>query len=214
MGTQSSILAWRIPWTEEPGRLQSIGTQRVKPNWSNPTVACTHAEVFLIVTTWWGGGGEQHSWHLVGASQRCCYTRYNAQTCSPTTKSQGSQWYWCCSMTTLTLADLGPKLNILLLVCSFPTSQVGVAVAHHSPCSPRCPLSLRGLLQSILTTWVQRCRVRNAGSSLTLWRQLSSEAWRMMGPLGSHSWVITAVGRHRDAGKISLWISTPLAVQK
>ena len=25
MVTQSSILAWRIPWTEEPGRLQSIG---------------------------------------------------------------------------------------------------------------------------------------------------------------------------------------------
>ena len=25
----SSILAWRIPWTEEPGRLQSIGSQRV-----------------------------------------------------------------------------------------------------------------------------------------------------------------------------------------
>ena len=28
MGTPSSILAWRIPWTEEPGRPQSIGSQR------------------------------------------------------------------------------------------------------------------------------------------------------------------------------------------
>ena len=28
--THSSILAWRIPWTEEPGRLQSMGSQRVK----------------------------------------------------------------------------------------------------------------------------------------------------------------------------------------
>ena len=27
--THSSILAWRIPWTEEPGRLQSMGLQRV-----------------------------------------------------------------------------------------------------------------------------------------------------------------------------------------
>ena len=27
--THSSILAWRIPWTEEPGRLQSMGSQRV-----------------------------------------------------------------------------------------------------------------------------------------------------------------------------------------
>ena len=29
MTTHSSILAWRIPWTEEPGGLQSIGSQRV-----------------------------------------------------------------------------------------------------------------------------------------------------------------------------------------
>ena len=28
--THSSILAWRIPWTEEPGRLQSLGLQRVR----------------------------------------------------------------------------------------------------------------------------------------------------------------------------------------
>ena len=30
MDTHSSILAWRIPWTEEPGGLQSTGSQRVK----------------------------------------------------------------------------------------------------------------------------------------------------------------------------------------
>ena len=29
MATHSSILAWRIPWMEEPGRLQSMGLQRV-----------------------------------------------------------------------------------------------------------------------------------------------------------------------------------------
>jgi len=30
MATHSSILAWRIPWTEKPGRLQSMGSQRVE----------------------------------------------------------------------------------------------------------------------------------------------------------------------------------------
>ena len=30
MATDFSILAWRIPWTEEPGRLQSVGSQRVR----------------------------------------------------------------------------------------------------------------------------------------------------------------------------------------
>ena len=29
MATHSSILAWKMPWTEEPGRLQSMGSQRV-----------------------------------------------------------------------------------------------------------------------------------------------------------------------------------------
>ena len=30
MATHSRVLAWRIPWTEEPGGLQSIGLQRVR----------------------------------------------------------------------------------------------------------------------------------------------------------------------------------------
>ena len=32
MAIHSSILAWRIQWTEEPGRLQSMGSQRVRHN--------------------------------------------------------------------------------------------------------------------------------------------------------------------------------------
>ena len=32
MATHSSILAWKIPWTEEPGSLQSMGLQRVEHN--------------------------------------------------------------------------------------------------------------------------------------------------------------------------------------
>ena len=33
--THSSILAWKIPWIEEPGRLQSIGQQRVRHDWAH-----------------------------------------------------------------------------------------------------------------------------------------------------------------------------------
>ena len=32
MATHSSILAWKIPWTEEPGRLQSMGSPNVRHN--------------------------------------------------------------------------------------------------------------------------------------------------------------------------------------
>ena len=34
MATHSSILAWRIPWTEEPSKLQSVGLQRVRHDWA------------------------------------------------------------------------------------------------------------------------------------------------------------------------------------
>ena len=47
MATHSSILAWRIPWMEEPGRLQSIWSQRVGHNLSD-LHACT-----LINTDGW-----------------------------------------------------------------------------------------------------------------------------------------------------------------
>ena len=40
MATCSSILSWKIPWTEEPGKLQSTGWQRVGHNW-----ACMHASL-------------------------------------------------------------------------------------------------------------------------------------------------------------------------
>ena len=38
MATHSSILAWEIPWTEEPGRLQSMGSQRVGHDWAPNTL--------------------------------------------------------------------------------------------------------------------------------------------------------------------------------
>ena len=41
--THPSVLAWRIPWTEEPGRLQSIGLHRVGHDWSN--LACMYTSM-------------------------------------------------------------------------------------------------------------------------------------------------------------------------
>ena len=37
MATHFSILAWRIPWPEEPGQLQSVGSQKVKHDWMTHT---------------------------------------------------------------------------------------------------------------------------------------------------------------------------------
>ena len=42
MATHSNILAWRIPWTGEPGGLQSIGSHRVRHNWSHTGTHIIH----------------------------------------------------------------------------------------------------------------------------------------------------------------------------
>ena len=48
MATHSSILAWRIPWAEEPGGLQSLGSQRVEHDWvTKHTHTHTHPPRFL-----------------------------------------------------------------------------------------------------------------------------------------------------------------------
>ena len=44
---QYSILAWRIPWTEEPGGLQSLGLQRAGHDWSD--WACTYTQAMMSI---------------------------------------------------------------------------------------------------------------------------------------------------------------------
>ena len=52
MATHSSILAWRIPWTEEPGELQSIGSQGVGHDGSSLACACTHTHTHTHCPNW------------------------------------------------------------------------------------------------------------------------------------------------------------------
>ena len=63
MATHSSILSWRILWTEEPGGLPSIGSHRVGQNWSD--LACMHAlekemATYSSILAWRIPGTEEH----------------------------------------------------------------------------------------------------------------------------------------------------------
>ena len=49
MATHSSILAWRIPWTEEPGGLLSTGSQRVRHDWSDVARTRMKTELELFI---------------------------------------------------------------------------------------------------------------------------------------------------------------------
>ena len=68
MATHSSILAWRIPWTGEPGRLPSVGLQRVRYD------GATHTFTFHGHTPYTGGSQiwTRAIWQCV--SSRMCYS--------------------------------------------------------------------------------------------------------------------------------------------
>ena len=66
MATHSSILAWRIPWIEEPGGLQSMGWQRVGHNWVPFTSHGAHT-IFLLVIVCWGITRFQWWFHVLNS---------------------------------------------------------------------------------------------------------------------------------------------------
>ena len=49
MATHSSILAWEIPWTEESGELQSMGSQRIGHDWAHTYAGRHPGEGFITV---------------------------------------------------------------------------------------------------------------------------------------------------------------------
>ena len=62
MATHSSILAWKIPWMEEPDRLQSMGSQRVRTQLSDFTFFLSFCFKKLIDGEWGGRREEGSGW--------------------------------------------------------------------------------------------------------------------------------------------------------
>ena len=61
MATHSSTLAWRMPWIEKPGRLQSVGSQRVGHDWVANTISSNDN---LYVQGFPGGSnGKESAWN-------------------------------------------------------------------------------------------------------------------------------------------------------
>ena len=59
MATYSSTLAWKIPWTEDPGRLQFMGSQRVEHDWETSlSLSLLFKSIFLVSFPRWLSGKE------------------------------------------------------------------------------------------------------------------------------------------------------------
>ena len=86
MATHSSTLAWKITWTEEPGRLQSTGSWRVGHNWAtftllsqedrqgSPGAGCTRAVARALESDAWPGrkwsNGRQSKYEVPWGTRR------------------------------------------------------------------------------------------------------------------------------------------------
>ena len=77
MAIHSSILAWRTPWAEEPGRLESKGSQRIGPNWAQQEYISIHTHththktdknlpipIFLPFSGWPCSSSHQKGWQF------------------------------------------------------------------------------------------------------------------------------------------------------
>ena len=92
MATYSSVLAWSIPWTEEPDRLQSMGSQRIRHNWSDwaQRHGSVQAEVYFWsaklntwVSIWWER--EWEGWNAgLWNGAKACEARWRETACGTT----------------------------------------------------------------------------------------------------------------------------------
>ena len=83
MATHSNTLAWKIPWTEEPGRLQSMGLQsqtwlKLHYLWENPCALCSTKALLLKKSSFsihveWNLGSPLFSTMLIP----CCFNYYS-----------------------------------------------------------------------------------------------------------------------------------------
>ena len=67
MAIHSNILAWRIPWTEEPSRLQSMGSERVGHDWATGMHPHEEKQTAGLGCGYWGEGSQYAS-----VTVRCC----------------------------------------------------------------------------------------------------------------------------------------------
>ena len=82
MATHSSILAWRIPWREEPGRLQSMGSQRVGHDWATSlTHPLTHSNTVGGSVNWYNHHGEQYGGSLKRTWEHISGENSNSKRC-------------------------------------------------------------------------------------------------------------------------------------
>ena len=96
METHSSILAWEIPWTGEPGRLLSLGSQRVEHDWARTQTFPESKELSVIMNRYLSGTMKS-----APVYKRCCgdgqggyLHKQSRESRPPSWRVMGGVWVW------------------------------------------------------------------------------------------------------------------------
>ena len=102
MAPHSSTLAWKIPWMEEPGRLQSMGSLRVGHDWATSLSLFTfmHWRRKWQPTPVFLPGESQGQGNLVGCCLRVTQSRTRLKWLSSSSSSRLCSPYWICHLLT------------------------------------------------------------------------------------------------------------------
>ena len=117
MATHSGTLAWRIPWTEEPGRRQSMGMQRVGHNWSDLAAAAACRDGWgPLRAVWLADTLNSHSAAKDEVVQSLCCVRLFA---TPWTAARQAPLFSTISRSLLKLMSIESVMpsNHLILYC-------------------------------------------------------------------------------------------------
>ena len=115
--THSSILAWRLLWTEEPGELQSMGSQRVGRDWSD----LAHTQVCMESgLPSWKRRTASRVWKDIGSTADLIPGIRAGALCCPPAGSVGEPPAGCCSRT----SESGCRLRGILHKLSWAVFEV------------------------------------------------------------------------------------------
>ena len=123
MATHSSILAWRIPWTEEPGRLQPMGSQRVWHDWLSYH---THMHTHTHTHTWVEFLSFLHALFLLAAL--CSMWDLSSQTRDPACASFPRRQH----LNSWTTGEV-PWVQFLIQSPGYTVSMLYDMTRHHAP---------------------------------------------------------------------------------
>ena len=164
IATHSNILAWRIPQTEEPDGLQSMGSQRIRHDWVTKEEQRGKVASPRLVTECWEGRRRLIPWDLMGQvgallghhveyqNGRSCYASFG----SSGTLTQPRDWCGCHRIKHCSSLFLIWKDSLFTWKCGIRKNPLNVAFLHNT--TPHYSQHWEGMAMASHPFWMSLCK--------------------------------------------------------